>query len=631
MWFALLCFGVGFASALLSAAAALYLLFTAGRAKVRAGLEGERSRRTALLAHDSPKQPSAAATATKPEWTSSSDVELLRPGAAPARVALRAALPILFVLRPDGDERLGTVLLERCVVRVEKTTRKGRVRPRWHEDNALLLRARDGGDVFDGAAEVRLRFATGRELERWFCVCEQGCAAAEAGAAVQQHPQRHSRGEKGAAWREAFGALCHGLTEGGGGGASPPAAAVCANIALGKLLNFWRTREAFTGYIQKKINKQLAKVDPPKALKGQIRVVDVEIGNALPVLSDAALYGGGFAPAGAGAAAPARTPQTGGDFAVEADLLYTGGEFAVTLEIDFDVKVFDVSIPLPKVVARVQVTGVQGRLRAEFSSFSDYLWVAFVEEPRFDVRLVTDTPDLPLKILSRADIPELTELVVTALKTELIELMVYPRMEDLFLPLIHEEETEDATTAVVAGEEAAAATPASPASPQEQSAAPAVDAAAAASVQAASSAVVAEDEALPRAASSSVSTATSEGRHVRELGKKKVNAKNLFAGALHGGHAVAKAAKAAAAPPVVAAAAAAVEEPVVSAVVPPAVVADAAADEPAPTAVEAIQETLRGIHPMVDTALEVYYHTQSLLIAHLPPPPPHYLRCCPLW
>eukprot|EP01059_Diplonema_ambulator_P033517 TRINITY_DN7051_c0_g1_i3.p1 TRINITY_DN7051_c0_g1~~TRINITY_DN7051_c0_g1_i3.p1 ORF type:complete len:196 (+),score=41.89 TRINITY_DN7051_c0_g1_i3:856-1443(+) len=65
----------------------------------------------------------------------------------------------------------------------------------------------------------------------------------------------------------------------------------------------------------------------------------------------------------------------------------------------------------------------------------------------------TTTPDIPFKLLQASDIPELTDVVLDYLKSEVIQLMVLPNLEDIYIPLINETETEDTTDVVTEGAE----------------------------------------------------------------------------------------------------------------------------------------------------------------------------------
>ena len=445
-------FLLGFCTALVVVVVLVLALFRYGKGRAGEGLAEERKRLRGLQA-----TLDSSAPTLKAEWRSCSGVSL-EAGGETQKVTLRTTLPILFVLNGEEENRVATILLERCSVKllrrkkIQKNSDIIRYKHRYHCDNSLVITAKTASEVLYTTAEgvevftATFTFPLNRELERWLGIFQQGSSFSSPVESLI-HPQNEPIARKGLVWRNALQSLQHDMTMLLPGKGQTD---VCVNVILAKLLNFWRTREAFTDYIKKKINKQLDKVEKPKAVRGQIMVNNVEIGSTVPCLSNAAY----FADCTAATAPEASTPQSGGDFAVEVDVNYTNGEFAVTLELNLDINVgvLDLNIPLPKVLARVQVTGLTGRLRIEMSSFSDYMWISFVEEPELTLKLTTDTPDLPLRILSGADIPSLTELVVTVLKKELIELIVYPNMEDLFIPLINEVEEEDETIVMFEGE-----------------------------------------------------------------------------------------------------------------------------------------------------------------------------------
>eukprot|EP01060_Flectonema_neradi_P031470 TRINITY_DN4785_c0_g3_i1.p1 TRINITY_DN4785_c0_g3~~TRINITY_DN4785_c0_g3_i1.p1 ORF type:complete len:662 (+),score=99.94 TRINITY_DN4785_c0_g3_i1:1782-3767(+) len=349
-------------------------------------------------------------------------------------VALKINLPMLFLTSKTGD-RIGTVLLERCVCQLVKTmSKKGKPRHRWSCFNYLLLSSKGSTKqetlIKVGSNEYsycRLQFPLNRELERYHSILNQGCSWSS--------PGHHTKSAMGKSWRHSLLTLTEGLSQ----ESIPPSGpeAVISTI-LGRLLFHWQGRPAFSQYILKKINKQLSKIAPPSNLKGGIQASEVTVGEVLPVLSNPVL----------------KKANAVGDVEVEFDVKYTGGEFSIVLDLDFDIslKSFDVEIPLPRVFTTITVQHLEGRLCASFSSVSDYIWLGFVTEPDVHIAITSDIPNAPVRLTTGLEIPELTELVVTYLKSEVIQLMVLPNMEDVYLPLINEVEKEDITDVVTEAE-----------------------------------------------------------------------------------------------------------------------------------------------------------------------------------
>eukprot|EP01064_Diplonema_japonicum_P008100 TRINITY_DN15624_c0_g1_i1.p1 TRINITY_DN15624_c0_g1~~TRINITY_DN15624_c0_g1_i1.p1 ORF type:complete len:578 (+),score=107.44 TRINITY_DN15624_c0_g1_i1:49-1734(+) len=326
-------------------------------------------------------------------------------------VELKAALPMLFIMDMQG-ERLATVLLEACQCYLVKTAGKKKLRHRWHKQNYLTITSTDStkpvSEINDTMlTSISLYFPISRELERWFSILQQGTGF--------QRPT-YSIGTQ---WRDALSAMK--VSD-----ASPTKAEEVVNVFLGRLLYQWQQRDAFKDYIKRKIDRQLKKVDPPSAIKGEIRVADLEVGTSLPVFSNTEIIGNGG----------------GGDVTAEVDVRYTNGAFSVTLELDFDIASI---VSLPRVLVTIAVKTLEGRLRFEISSVSDYMWLAFATEPTVSVSVTTSTPDVPFNLLQKTEIPELTDLVLTFLRSEVIQLMVLPNLEDIYIPLIDEKEAEDLT------------------------------------------------------------------------------------------------------------------------------------------------------------------------------------------
>eukprot|EP00756_Hemistasia_phaeocysticola_P063350 Hpha_TRINITY_DN6823_c0_g1::TRINITY_DN6823_c0_g1_i1::g.46256::m.46256 len=99
---------------------------------------------------------------------------------------------------------------------------------------------------------------------------------------------------------------------------------------------------------------------------------------------------------------------------------------------------------IPRVRADAELKSFAGRLRVEFTAGgSDYMWIGFVDDPRFDATVKLTTPDLPL--LKGVEIPEVTRAISDLLRAEIREAIVWPRMEDVFIPLIDEPECPDET------------------------------------------------------------------------------------------------------------------------------------------------------------------------------------------
>ncbi|KAJ9442722.1 hypothetical protein DIPPA_54178 [Diplonema papillatum] len=359
-------------------------------------------------------------------------------------ITLKSSLPMLFILtnakRRDKiaaeaektEQRLATLLLESFKCELIKTHERRsngeikKVRHKWHKSNYLLLTPKSAETILKvkdkSYSSLKIWFVLNRELERWYSILQQGCQ-------YQGLPAK-----TGQSWRHALAAVQQVPTL-----VNATAAEEAVNDIVGRLFFQWQQRQAFQDFITKKINHQLAKVDPPAVFKGTIKAVNVCPGTALPVFSNAKrVFLGEPRASGSNAV---------GDVAAEASVNYQNGEFSITLELNFDLSFahFDVSVPLPRVLATVTVKSLEGRLRFEISSVSDYLWLGFVEEPNIDISIRTNAPELPssVGILLGGEIPELTQLVVTFVKAEILELMVLPNMEDLYIPLINENEVED--------------------------------------------------------------------------------------------------------------------------------------------------------------------------------------------
>ena len=347
------------------------------------------------------------------------------------KTVLKLNLPMLFVT--SEDDRLGTVLLEKCKCNIVKTLgKKGKPRHRWSAHNYLLLTSKEINGrqepiIKVGSSDyhsIKIKFTLNRELERFYSIISQGCS--------WSLPDNNSSSSKGQSWRSSLQTLTDEIKN---SGIRPEGTEAVVTTLLGRLLFQWQARKPFTDYILKKINKQLSKIDPPENLKGGIHASKITVGEVLPTLSNPLL----------------KKSSSVGDIELEFDVRYTGGEFSIMLDLDFDVSIksFDVEIPLPRVFTTITIQHLEGRLCAAISSVSDYVWLGFTSEPDVQISIKSDIPNAPVRLSSALEIPELTELVVTYLKSEIIQLMVLPNMEDLYIPLIEESSKEDISDVII--------------------------------------------------------------------------------------------------------------------------------------------------------------------------------------
>jgi len=123
-----------------------------------------------------------------------------------------------------------------------------------------------------------------------------------------------------------------------------------------------------------------------------------------------------------------------GEIKIDADLSYNG-EFHLTLKIFFNIGIpkLGKNLKFPAVLA-VTVTQIAGKMQLYFAPPpSTRLWYGFYAEP--DVSLSINT-EIGGKSKLR-NLPKLANIIVYAIKSEIISLMVLPHMDDIPLPGIH--------------------------------------------------------------------------------------------------------------------------------------------------------------------------------------------------
>eukprot|EP01065_Artemidia_motanka_P030430 TRINITY_DN36454_c0_g1_i1.p1 TRINITY_DN36454_c0_g1~~TRINITY_DN36454_c0_g1_i1.p1 ORF type:complete len:566 (+),score=158.81 TRINITY_DN36454_c0_g1_i1:67-1764(+) len=358
----------------------------------------------------------------------------LRDAAGTARKLEEAQLtlshPKLHVADFDGGKSPGVLRLDQCKVQLVKTRKKGgALRSRWDEDNYLeILPKREGDALFapkeqqqqgGGSASgeqytsVHVSFKYARDLERWWILLRQSTRAGKAHAAA-------------ADWRRV---LRTWNKESDTVGAGAPERS--ANVLLNRLLFHWQSRQAFSQYIVKKVNAKLRELVLPGPLAGSVTMQELHLGPRLPTIY----------------AVGEPSVLAGQDIAVEGNVRYDDGTAWLRLSVDLDVCPNGVQLGLiPRVDVVVRIKSISGRVRIEIGGASDYLWLCFVGDPQFSISVELTTPDLPL--LHGKEIPEVTAALSNLVRAELRESFVYPRMEDVFLPLIDEDEIPDDTWVV---------------------------------------------------------------------------------------------------------------------------------------------------------------------------------------
>jgi len=157
---------------------------------------------------------------------------------------------------------------------------------------------------------------------------------------------------------------------------------------------------------------------PKPPLVEQITIQEISVGPNVPVLSNVKLL--------------SFTDE--GGVSADAEFKYGGG-FHLTIEILILISIVGNSINFPAVLS-VTVQSLSGKIRFHCSPPpSKRFWIGFYEEPECELIIDTEIGD-NRKI---KNLPKLSNIIVHKIKSEIIETMVLPQMDDFPIPKIVKE------------------------------------------------------------------------------------------------------------------------------------------------------------------------------------------------
>jgi len=287
------------------------------------------------------------------------------------------------------------ICLDGCSVTSEQQKPNGK--PLWKNNNVIVLQHKDRSLISkSGEKSFYLLFKTGKDFENWYFRLERS-------ASLHARKVRSDIVED-IKQRTFWTSLCNQLVNFDAHLNPHWVTAIACRI-------FWRIHDSdgFIDFITTKIEKKLAKVKKPNVVES-IHVQNISMGPNLPVIHSVQLV----------------SLSHDGELIVDVDFSYFG-EFQLTLEIVLSIK----KILRVPVSLAVELTELSGKAHLHFNAPpSNRFWIGFYEEPKCEISVDTEIGEkTKLK-----NLPKLANIIIYKIKSELLESMVLPNMDDFPLP-----------------------------------------------------------------------------------------------------------------------------------------------------------------------------------------------------
>jgi hypothetical protein len=185
------------------------------------------------------------------------------------------------------------------------------------------------------------------------------------------------------------------------------------NLLAHRVFYFLNDDPGFVALVKKKIAAKLAKLKKPSMLKS-LTLKGLSFGTKLPIVSNISV----------------KSADPDGALRLDADMAYNGNA-TVELDLVIEPELFGTKITTIPATIKVIVKSIVGKIQLAFSPPpSDLMWMGFYTEPHIDLEFSSFVGEKHRLI----NIPQVTSIVVTKLKQEIVEMMLMPDMDDWPLP-----------------------------------------------------------------------------------------------------------------------------------------------------------------------------------------------------
>jgi hypothetical protein len=185
------------------------------------------------------------------------------------------------------------------------------------------------------------------------------------------------------------------------------------NLLAHRVFYFLNDDPGFVGLVKKKIAAKLAKLKKPSMLKS-LTLRGITFGTKLPIVSNISI----------------RSADTDGSLRLDADMAYHGSA-SVELDLVVEVEILGTKIASFPISIKVVIKTIVGKVQLAFSPPpSDLMWMGFYTEPHIELEIDSFIGEKHRLV----NIPQLTNIIVSKLKQEIVEMMLMPDMDDWPLP-----------------------------------------------------------------------------------------------------------------------------------------------------------------------------------------------------
>eukprot|EP01117_Protostelium_nocturnum_P009468 TRINITY_DN3378_c0_g2_i1.p2 TRINITY_DN3378_c0_g2~~TRINITY_DN3378_c0_g2_i1.p2 ORF type:complete len:572 (-),score=238.15 TRINITY_DN3378_c0_g2_i1:5555-7270(-) len=289
------------------------------------------------------------------------------------------------------------VCLDGCSVSTGQVKKNGR--PLWRDKNWIVL-SHSSRDIIPDKKTVYLHFQTAKDLEEWYLLLQKATNMNRDLTDAEKHQH------------EFWGPMSERLTNHSADMNPHWITAIFCRL-------LWRIHDSkgFTEFLMEKFQKKLNKIEKPSIVK-DLRIKDVYFGPELPVVNKVKLL----------------SVSEMGDIELDADFVYHGG-FHLSIEAVFEIPLAIKKFTFPAILS-VEIKRIAGQAHIHVNAPpSPRFWLGFYGEPVVEVEVKTELGEHKYKV---ANLPTLANIIIHKVKSEILQTMILPHLDDWPIPKIDE-------------------------------------------------------------------------------------------------------------------------------------------------------------------------------------------------